>query len=112
MVSEPSEGNEEEGQQGMARPLARGRPTAAKPLCKGAAGCGQAPCKGRPPAGAVAHKWRPPAGAAAARGHDRLRPTCKGRLPATRLQGGSHQRLARGQPCRLHRRGDDGTEEG
>ncbi|RZS25319.1 hypothetical protein BHM03_00058501, partial [Ensete ventricosum] len=68
--------------------------------------------KGRPPAGAVAHKWRPPARAAAARGHDRLRPACKGRLPATRLQGGNHQRPAHDQPCRLHRRDGDSIEEG
>ncbi|RWW50820.1 hypothetical protein BHE74_00042880 [Ensete ventricosum] len=119
-----SKGNKEKGQQGMARPPARGRLAAAKaplqrggwlrpgplqgeaarghdrlqprPPCKGAAGCGQAPDKGRLPAGVAAHKGQPPAGATAARGHDRLPPGCKGRSPVARSQGAA----ARGAPAR------------
>ncbi|RWV82094.1 hypothetical protein GW17_00056435 [Ensete ventricosum] len=61
--------NEEEGQQGLARPPSRGQPTAAKAPFKGAVDCGHTPCKGRLLAGA-----------AATRGHSRLqpRPPCKG----------------------------------
>ncbi|RZR94128.1 hypothetical protein BHM03_00022755 [Ensete ventricosum] len=68
----------------MARPPARGRPAAAKAPYKGATGCGQAPCKGQPPAGA------------ATRGHDLLRPACKGLKPAARSQGAT----ARDTPAR------------
>ncbi|RWV79866.1 hypothetical protein GW17_00058940, partial [Ensete ventricosum] len=77
--------NEEEGQQGMARPPTRGRPDAAKdPLQWGG-------------------RLRPPVEAAAARGHDWLRPARKGRrarkgwLPVASTQGPA----ARGQATRV-----------
>ncbi|RWV82386.1 hypothetical protein GW17_00056117 [Ensete ventricosum] len=41
-----SEGNEEEGQQGMTRPLAKGRPAAARPLARGGHPQGQQPSAG------------------------------------------------------------------
>ncbi|RRT37325.1 hypothetical protein B296_00016916 [Ensete ventricosum] len=80
-----SEGNEEEGQQGMARPPIRGRSAIAKAPYKGAVSYGQAP-----------YKWRPLEEATAARGHDRLRPARKGLSPTTRLQGA----VARSSPAR------------
>ncbi|RRT53573.1 hypothetical protein B296_00041434 [Ensete ventricosum] len=64
------------------------------PLYEGAAGYDQASYKGQRPVGATARKGQRPVGAIVARRHDRLRPTCKGRLPTARLQGGGRQRLA------------------
>ncbi|RWW80632.1 hypothetical protein BHE74_00011017 [Ensete ventricosum] len=65
------------------RPLARGRLSTAKaPLQRG----------GRLRPGSLQR--------AVARGHDRLQPARKGRLPAVSLQGGGRQRLPRkGQPA-------------
>ncbi|RZS20431.1 hypothetical protein BHM03_00052945 [Ensete ventricosum] len=76
-----SEGNEEEGQQGMARPPTRGRPTTAKaPLQRG----------GRlrlgPLQGATAHEGSSPQGVATRR-YDRLRPARKGLPPTAKPQG-------------------------
>ncbi|RZS14146.1 hypothetical protein BHM03_00045808 [Ensete ventricosum] len=73
-----SEGNKE-GQQGMARPPARGRPTVAKARLQRGGRLRPGPLQG-----------------VATRGHDRLRPAREG-LPAARPQGPT----ARGVPARV-----------
>ncbi|RWV80138.1 hypothetical protein GW17_00058624 [Ensete ventricosum] len=115
-----SEGNEEEGQQGMARPPARGRPIAAKaPLQRGrrlrpgplqgtiarrgssSQGAGTRSGSSRPWSRPAATSPQGAARDAPAR-DDRPWPCRKGQLPATRLQGG-------GLPCRM-RRGSGGDD--
>ncbi|RWW81725.1 hypothetical protein BHE74_00009856 [Ensete ventricosum] len=86
-----SEGNKEEGQQGMARPPAWGWALQQRPPCKATVDCGQAPCKERLPVEAAACKGWPPAGAVAAREHNQPRPARKGRLLATLPQGRRRQ---------------------
>ncbi|RZS25698.1 hypothetical protein BHM03_00058939 [Ensete ventricosum] len=154
-----SEGNEEEGQQGMARPPARGWLATAKAPLQMGSRLRPGPLQGATARRGTSHPWARPAaakaplqrggrlrpgplqevtarggsspqGAATRRGSSRLRaqlatasphgaaaraapamacrprPCRKGRLPATRLQGG-------GQPCRLYRGSNsDGVEGG
>ncbi|RZS29234.1 hypothetical protein BHM03_00062941 [Ensete ventricosum] len=82
-----SEGNEEEGQQGMARPLARGRATAKAPLQRGGHPQGQQPPAGTTDCGQPARGYHLRPGRK--RRHARKRrPPAASSQGAVRLQGG------------------------
>ncbi|RZS28683.1 hypothetical protein BHM03_00062317 [Ensete ventricosum] len=81
-----SEDNEEEGQQGMAQPLAKGRLAAARPPARGGHPQGQQPSAGTTDCGQ----------------------TARGGCPWRAYKG----RPTRGQPCRLRRGSGDGDVEG